>query len=223
MKFALKRIDDHDQAQPETGVLTQLYQGSRAPVHPHIADVYSGFQFEGSTYLICEPADSALTKFLRASSKGPWPLHLNRQWLLSQFRGLAQAVEFVHCGSPAQSIFHQDIRVDNIFVFTDSETNERRFKINDWDRAHIKPTSSHKSPAKCNPSDKSPGLKKSGNSPSPSHDISSLGCVFFELLIWYTEGWEALKKFCNNSEDEYLQELRIYHYAYHESELLEPV
>jgi hypothetical protein len=76
---------------------------------------------------------------------------------------------------------------------------------------------------KCNPSDKSPGLKKSGNSPSLSHDISSLGCVFLELLIWYTEGREALKKFCNNSDDENLQEWRIYHDAYHESELLEPV
>jgi serine/threonine protein kinase len=123
IKFALKRIDDHDQAQQETEVLTQLYQGSRAPVHPHIADVYSGSQFEGSTYLICERANSALSGFLRANSKGPWPLHLNQQWLLSQFRGLAQAVEFVHCGSPAQSIFHQDIRADNILAFTDSETN----------------------------------------------------------------------------------------------------
>jgi serine/threonine protein kinase len=205
MESALKRTDDHDQTQQETEVLTQLYQGSRAPVHPYIADVYSGFQFEGSTYLICERADSALTEFLRANSKGPWPLHLNRQWLLSQFRGLAQAVEFVHCGSPAQSIFHQDIRADNILVFTDSETNERRSMINDWDCAHIKPASSHKSPAKCNPSDKSPGHKKSGKAPSPSHDISSLGCVFLELLIWYTEGWEALKKFYNNSDNENLQ------------------
>jgi serine/threonine protein kinase len=81
-------------------------------------------------------------------------------------------VEFVHCGSSAQSIFHQDIRADNIFVFTDSENNERRFKINGRGCAHIKPTTSHKSPAKCNPSDKSPGLTKSGKAPSPSHDIS---------------------------------------------------
>jgi hypothetical protein len=204
--FVIKRIGDKDEARRATRVLADL-ESSPGAQHEHLARTYSAFRWDrtGCTYLITERANDNLNSFMENNPREPWPDHVDGNWLLSQLRGLASALDAVHTGVPGKSVVHHDIRPTNILVFTDEESGISTLKITNWSHAttmlHDSSTGpvSHNSPTTSRSSYHAPEYYS--DEPSAAHDIWSLGCIFLELLIWHTKGWEYLEEWRRGREN----------------------
>jgi hypothetical protein len=204
--FVIKRIRNKGEAGCAVRVLADLASNPGAQ-HEHLARIYSAFRWQRTecTYLIAERANDNLNAFMEKSPREPWPDHIDGTWLLSQLRGLASALDAVHTGVPGKSIVHHDIRPTNILVFTDDETGISTLKITNWSHAttklHDSSTEpvSHNSPTTSGSSYHAPEYYT--DEPSAAHDIWSLGCIFLELLIWHTKGWEYLEEWRRGREN----------------------
>ncbi|KAF2833643.1 hypothetical protein CC86DRAFT_272142, partial [Ophiobolus disseminans] len=86
------------------------------PPNLHIAKIYSGFKYDDITYLIAERAESNLVEFTQKKSKGRQDAHIDLPWLKGQIRGLAGALRDIHYGVPGQSMYHHDIKPENILI-----------------------------------------------------------------------------------------------------------
>tara|TARA_R110002003_G_scaffold52_25_gene4591 strand:- start:400 stop:984 length:585 start_codon:yes stop_codon:yes gene_type:complete len=128
--------------------------------------------------------------------------HLTKDWLFKQLKGLADAITTIHTRIPNLSIYHHDIKTRNILVMRNKEgkNTDYTFQITDWGCSNAQqhdPNQQHGSPldnTKAMPPNNPPEGRNSTATSRP-HDIWSLGCVFLEILIWYTKGWDELEHF----------------------------
>jgi serine/threonine protein kinase len=170
--------------------------------HDHITESYGTFEMQLPNesdiahFLISEFANFSLENYLRDREKK----RLEEAWLRTQIRGLAQALALIH-GPTAGSIgFHHDIKPANILIFMKKDSNTNKdsnmnkdggtLKFTDWGcskiTAYYQRGESPKKSRKGHP----PYLPPESISENPTsrpHDIWSLGCVFVELLVWFTE------------------------------------
>jgi serine/threonine protein kinase len=131
-----------------------------------------------------------MNSFMETNPKGRDETGLERQWLLSQLRGLAGALATIHrlVGPDLTSPHHHDIKPSNILVFNSTATNSKPiFKLTDWACVGWKPETTRDSTTPTLP----PESHDNGTSAQP-HDIWSLGCVFLDLMIWHIKGWDKL-------------------------------
>jgi serine/threonine protein kinase len=150
-----------------------------------------GFEVDNSAYLLAELADSNMDSFMETNPKGREETGLERQWLLSQLRGLAGALAAIHrlVGPDLTSPHHHDIKPSNILGFNSTATNSKPiFKLTDWACVGWKPETTRDS---ITPT-LSPESHDNGTSSQP-HDIWSLGCIFLDLMIWHRKVWHILK------------------------------
>jgi len=204
-KVAVKVIPDKDITTGESAATVEIRAlkaiKNISSTNPNIATCYGAFKHDDKTYVLFELATSDLTSFMVDNSIVNRSVQINLPWLRSQLRGLAQALHAVHT-VPDKSVFHHDIKPENILFCG----LDQPFKITDWGCAGVKPFSGHfglgspSSKVKGNPFYTPPECR--GDKPSSrSHDIWSLGCVFLELLTWYSEGWDALQTFRRKIEN----------------------
>jgi hypothetical protein len=194
------RHDNHQKtrsAQRERKFLQFL--ANKSITHDHIAKFYTGFQHNNRTYLFSELVRWDLEVFMgeKPNGKDEQEEH-NPQWLLDQMRGLADALRTIHDPVPGTNeiAYHHDIKPPNILAYPISPGN-CRFKLTDWGCAGIKVSGSTDIPgsiSKGNPPYLPPETDKSQPTSLP-HDVWSLGCVFLELLIWFTHGRKHLETF----------------------------
>jgi serine/threonine protein kinase len=164
--------------------------------HKHITTFYTGFVCDEKIYLVAELADGDLDGFMKGYLGHKAVRDLDREWLLSQLTGLADALATIH----DIMIYHvHDIKPANILVFNNLSTGvKHRLKFTDFGSA---------SGQKSDMTGGSVGTKIKGTTPtlppethlnglsSRPHDVWSLGCVFLDILIWYHEGWDTLNGF----------------------------
>ena len=200
--LALKVSKFREDAERECDFLESL---ARSPgSHEHITTFYTGFVFEKKIYLIAELADGNLDEFMAKYPERRAVKDLDRDWLLAQLWGLASALDILH---GHMTYHHHDIKPANILVFNDPAANvKHRLKFTDFGSAGfagcIDATGrSAKSKIKGNTPTLPPETYKNGSSSRP-HDVWSLGCVFLDILVWYWKGWEHLKKFRSQVEEE---------------------
>ena len=124
----------------------------------------------------------------------------DESWLSTQFCKLVEALEFIRTGIENRPIHHHDIKPRNILVFG-STGKHPVLKICDWGCAstflhdhHDKMTLPTAGPPY------NPPEARSDKKTSHPHDVWSLRCVFFEMLIWHTEGCEVLISFGKGRE-----------------------
>jgi len=207
--FALKQIVDVRSAQRERHVL-ELFANTAVARNPHVAKIYAGFRLPERTYLIAEKLQGNLNELMKENLRGSVGdrASLSKPWFLSQLRGLADALAQIH-SVPGQSVCHRDIKPDNI-LYQETRIRDRRkqytFKITDWgcatgDNYTNRKQSSPRNIAKGSPPYNPPEARK-GQSSSRKHDVWALGCVYLELLIWYTGGYAALMHFRTARESE---------------------
>jgi serine/threonine protein kinase len=115
---------------------------------------------------------------------------ITEEWLRGEMLGLAQAVDSIHNLRSGQAGYIKDIKPENIIVFK-SRNNE--LQLTDWGCAGVKslPAGSSSSHKSINGGDLvyyPPESEIDSERTSRPHDIWSLGCVFFELMVWYCEG-----------------------------------
>ncbi|KAI4696274.1 uncharacterized protein J4E88_000449 [Alternaria novae-zelandiae] len=200
--LALKVSKFREDAERECDFLESL---ARSPgSHEHITTFHTGFLFEKKIYLIAELADGNLDEFMAKYPERRAVDDLDREWLLAQLRGLASALDVIH---GHMTYHHHDIKPTNILAFNDAAADvKHRLKFTDFGSAGYGGDlsafeRSAKSKIKGNTPTLPPETYKNGPSSRP-HDIWSLGCVFLDILVWYWKGWEYLKEFRSEVEEE---------------------
>jgi hypothetical protein len=82
---------------------------------------------DNRAYLLAELADNNLDSFLAKSPGGENATGPNREWLRSQFRGLAGALVTIHgpIGPDFITPYHHDVIPENVLVFNRTTTNSK--------------------------------------------------------------------------------------------------
>ena len=198
--FAMKHIHDDVPTQREEEFLQALHDAKIR--HENIQLSYCGFRFEGELHLISEIATTDLQKLFITSE--PDAYNVDDTWFRAQIYGLAEALALIDDIEPGvKTACLNDIKPANILVFGD---NQPVLKFTDWGCAKISLAGQDSDgaivygdrsywPPEC--SAKLPTTR--------AYDIWSLGCVYLELLVWYTKGKAAHREFfmarCGNEVD----------------------
>jgi serine/threonine protein kinase len=127
-------------------------------------------------------------------------------WFFKQLRGLADAVRHIHALKPLpalhqyhngrpiaesdEAVFHNDIKPENILVFDSEDGFPGVFKISDFGCGKVVSkdrscTSQTTEGFYGTPEYESPDVLRHKEASKPN-DIWALGCVFLELLDWFT-------------------------------------
>ncbi|KAK4222876.1 kinase-like domain-containing protein [Podospora fimiseda] len=113
------------------------------------------------------------------------------RWMLEQALGLAKAVAQLH----AYSLWHGDIKPQNILHFTDHEGSASKDKagrlvLADFGLGRRHTTDRRPGRLAGTMTYRAPDAQKSGAS-----EIWSLGCVFLEFAVWFLEGFQMGDEF----------------------------
>jgi serine/threonine protein kinase len=204
--YALKRFKDENpyierSFKREYSVLQELV---KIP-HDHILLHLGAWSQGGIFYMIFPQARCNLRTFME-EAECPGLAAKNVVWFFKQLRGLADAVRHIHTLEPLpalcqfrgkgsvaetdQSACHNDIKPENILVFDSGDSSLGVLKISDFGcgRVSTKDCNSETQPTERfygTPEYESPDLVIYKEASKPN-DIWALGCVFLELLDWFT-------------------------------------
>ncbi|KAH9876147.1 hypothetical protein J1614_004026 [Plenodomus biglobosus] len=158
--------------------------------HPNITLSYCGFTFNSYYHIISERGSQTLGEIMaKEVNKANFEDHV--AWLLRESKGLAEAVALIHEPGDDYVGFHHDINPNNILLFSDQHN---RLKLADWGCATMGKGKDRSSTAMgesiYNPPESAPrpGDNQENQATNEAHDIWSLGCIFFEMLIWSYRG-----------------------------------
>jgi hypothetical protein len=170
----------------EEAFVRHILQSRILREHEHIAKPYAEFYTTGGLYnLITEMADTNLHRFMRNTSVQ----RRGALWILRQMQGLTEAVQDIHASAFPRVAHIHDIKPDNILVF---EQENNCLKLTDWGCATFNSrTTPFSSPVNGTYGDHAylpPESHQGQNKTSRKHDVWSLGCVFFELLLRFRGG-----------------------------------
>ena len=188
--FGMKHIHDDVPAQREEEFLQALHDAKIR--HDNILLSYCGFRFDGELHLISEIATTDLQKLFITSE--PDAYNVDKPWLRAQMYGLAEALALIHDIEPGvKAACLNDIKPANILVFG---TSKPVLKFTDWGCAKIS-LAGQDSDGTIVYGDRSywPPECSAKQPTTRAYDIWSLGCVYLELLLWFTEGKAAHREF----------------------------
>lgn len=178
--------------------------------HEHIARSFGTFalsyMFPGETtqYLIAERPVGNLKYYIL--KRDPQTHHHKKHpalptdyWLRKQVCGLAKALADIHTPTNGRFGIHHDIRPENILLFEETgQAFTLKFGGSGLAKVHARELEEHQHTSATLGVTMSPYLPPEASNGQPlfrAHDIWSLGCVFLELLMWYTEGQAAYRSF----------------------------
>lgn len=183
LKYALKVMKD---GATEIAFLRELQAINFN--HPHLLMPHFGFSYSGKNFLVSDKAVGDLDYLFETSE--PADIGATSSWLWAQMRGLADALASVHDLEPGVSTgYLHDIKPQNILVFL-VEGEHPVLKFTDWGFAKITPNAGRGSHKTFGGGDiaYAPPERSAGMEISRPYDIWSLGCMFMEMLVWFTEG-----------------------------------
>lgn len=195
------------------------HQAMAGLFHSHLVKCLASFTFNSQYHMIYEKADRNLEEFMQKHRNASELSFLTPQDLAQQVLGMIGAVSVIHNQftdddsnllsvqkpSPKKSGYLHDIKPDNILVFKyDRPHQHHHFRLSDFSCAKVvafvqsvsgKDRGSWQTTNRMStPIYRAPEYTTEGKTSRP-YDIWSLGCVILELLVWYTEGYEALSTF----------------------------
>jgi len=198
-ELALKVGTFRRDADRESAFLKRL---ARHP-HEHITTFYTAFEYDTKLYFIAELAEMDLESFMGNHPDREDIGDLDRNWFLTQLKGLANALVTIH---DLMVIHHHAIKPANILVFKDPPAGvKHRMKFTDFGSSGNGISEGTDVSAKSGNNWTTPTLPPEAHGrklSSRPRDVWSLGCVVLDLLIWYHEGWEAVKKFRSETVSE---------------------
>ncbi|KAL5415622.1 hypothetical protein PMIN03_002583 [Paraphaeosphaeria minitans] len=183
--------------------------------HPHLVKCLASFTLGAKYQMIYELASCDLEEFMRERSKPSKHPELTEAWLAQQLAGVASALKVVHNPQGMLNVpnantlrtgYIHDIKPENILVFI-YKGKVCVLRLSDFSCAKVVEIvatisgkrDSYKTGSKPGtPTYRAPEISE--NVSSRPYDMWSLGCVFLELLVWYLEGYKALKMFRESRE-----------------------
>jgi serine/threonine protein kinase len=165
--------------------------------HSHIMVSYTGFEYKDQIYVVSERGSGNILDFMTTKYTNKTQAGIDYEWMLQQFRGLAEALKLIHGSTELPYTgFHHDIKPQNILVFAPwkDDMTESTLKLCDWGLAVMGPGNHSAEPISI-PGYWPPEAGEKGSHSSQPHDVWSLGCVFLEILVWFHESAAARANF----------------------------
>lgn len=203
--YALKRFKDNPGVEKsfrrEHSILQELV---KIP-HEHILLHLAAWSQHGVFYMIFPQARCNLRTFMDGVERPGFAAE-HVVWFFEQLRGLADAVRHLHAlkalpalvqfrkGAPVagseKMAFHNDIKPENILVFEPDDGSLGLMKISDFGCGKVVKRDSNSAVLAAErfygtPEYESPDIVTQ-NELSKPNDIWALGCVYLELLDWFT-------------------------------------
>lgn len=134
------------------------------------------------------------------------------EWAFTQLCGLAEAIRTLHHSQKDKALRHGDLKPENILCFDDPKKKQSDdlhsciLVIADvgLSRTHDKVTELRKGATRTKSGTikyEPPETELQPNEPrSRRYDVWSLGCIYFEFMIWLLYGPEELKRFRDDLE-----------------------
>ncbi|KAF1928584.1 kinase-like protein [Didymella exigua CBS 183.55] len=195
--------------------------------HHHLLKCLASFTFSAQYNMIYEKADCDVEKFMEDHSDPRDLDDMQPEDLAQQLFGLADALSLIHNrgqsdpgkksglltpeGSKQKTGFIHDIKPENILMFIYNQGGKKTywFRLSDFSCAKVvdvltsvsgKNKYSYQTVSKSGtPNYRAPEATGTGKTSRP-YDLWSLGCVFLELLVWYLDGYTALREFRDKRE-----------------------
>lgn len=174
--------------------------------HPHLLQTLAHYKRDDKEYFLFPWAErGSLRKYWENTTPNPTPDYV--MWLVEQMAGLSEAVSELH----AKKCRHGDLKPDNILCFGGQKKNDAtenimlppdRLVVGDLGLAKI-----HEfiTALRANVATKTkagtlmyspPEYEQGGTAPwSRLFDIWSLGCIYFEFIVWLLHGHDGLRRF----------------------------
>lgn len=196
--------------------------------HDHLLKCLASFVFSSKYHMIYEKADCNVEEFMKRYANPGKLANFTSADLAQQLFGLADALCFIHnqgssesredmklLGVPKKSGrksgYIHDIKPENLLMFIYNRLGGKTywFRMSDFSCAKVvdiletvsgKNRDSWKtSSSSGTPVYRAPEAITEGRTSRP-YDLFSLGCVFLELLVWFLDGYGALKTFRDQRE-----------------------
>lgn len=215
MDFALKEFNDRPQRgdtdfRQELRTLNEL----RNYPHKHIVTHVATWTQDSKYYMLFPYAQCNLREYMSWKQFGN-PSKQNILWLLKQLLGLAEALKDIHnlsnvpqlSSAPGltahpqpelrKSGWHHDLKAENILLYRSPGPSRGTFQISDFGsgKIHTYRSGSVNTRSPNGTLTYEPPESKAKGATSRPYDMWSLGCVFFEILIWAEMGFASLYKF----------------------------
>lgn len=173
--------------------------------------------------MVYEKAQSDVEKFMEQNSDAQGLQVMGSKDLAQQLFGLASALSAIHNNGhtcmqstsllsvpgtgPQRAGYIHDIKPENILVFPYEQNGTRKhwFRLSDFSCAKMNDIQSSVSGKNRNswktvgksgtPVYRAPEATGKEGQTSRPYDLWSLGCVYLELLVWYLEGHQSLRRF----------------------------
>jgi serine/threonine protein kinase len=197
--------------------------------HHHLLKCLASFVFSSKYHMIYEKADCNIEVFMRKNPNPRSLANLTTDDLAQQLFGLADALCFIHNqGSPdstpstnllgvpqvsaRKTGYIHDIKPENLLMFIYNQPGKKSYwiRLSDFSCAKVvdilttvsgKNRHSYKTVSKSGtPVYRAPEATPEGGQTSRPYDLWSLGCVYLELLVWFLDGYDALKQFREERE-----------------------
>lgn len=182
----------------------KILEGLRSVGHPNVIELLTSFERERELGMFFPLATCDLDQYMRLER----PLVDDQyvSWLLTQLRGLTDALSKIHeynldstIPQRSNGAYHRDLKPQNILFFQDSAMPKLQgvFKISDFGIAKFP---SNERTASSNPNATraitgrvgtrlyAPPAVELKDTPSSVNDMWSFGCIILELLIWMRYG-----------------------------------
>ncbi|KAF3034086.1 hypothetical protein E8E12_005727 [Didymella heteroderae] len=214
---------------PHKGTREVFFHRAMAKLsHDHLLKCLASFVFSSKYHMIYEKADCNVEEFMKRYADPRKLANFTSGHLAQQLFGLADALCFIHnqgssdsqvdtklLGVPKKSSrrsgYIHDIKPENLLMFIYNRSAGKTYwiRMSDFSCAKVvdiletvsgKNRDSWKTASKSGtPVYRAPEAITEGRTSRP-YDLFSLGCVFLELLVWFLDGYDALKAFRDQRE-----------------------
>ncbi|KAI1739749.1 kinase-like domain-containing protein [Xylaria scruposa] len=207
--FALKRVFSASKWNNEVKALNRFREANLE--HQHLIRLLFAYEHKGKGFYMVFPLARGDLNHYWEKNTSQVPSYETLRWLIQQCTGIAAALKKIHClDSLDQKLGrHGDIKPSNILWFEDTKHVRGLLVVSDLTMArfHSIDTVNNSTSAlhrdlsmTYRPPEIDLELKRGL---SQAYDVWSLGCVFFEFVVWYLVGYNAInheKGFLNDQQ-----------------------
>lgn len=177
----------------------RIYGDFDRGIVPLVATIYQGVAY----HILLPRADCDLLEYWERYEDPPDNLDSDVQWFAKQATKLAEAMEYIHNprATNPSSLWHGDIKPDNILVFLGKDTGPNLILGDLGEMTNIATSETMAAGGSYKP----PEFEMDKNAVTQSCDIWMLGCLLFEFIVWILQRWKGVEKF---KEERWRQQVR---------------